>query len=175
MKLHDLRSPAGARRKRKRVARGHGAGQGTYAGRGIKGQGSRGSGKIAGYFEGGQMPLVRKLPFKRGFNNIFRVYYQEVRLDRLASRFEDGAVVTPKLLAEVGLIRDGLKPVVVMGNGEAISKKLTVRAHRVTKGAEEKIKAAGGSVEVIPVLIKGIRSTYRKLRKAEVAKIYGNE
>ncbi|MBL8161125.1 MAG: 50S ribosomal protein L15 [Anaerolineae bacterium] len=175
MKLHDLQPAAGSKRKRRRVARGHGAGQGTHAGRGIKGQHSRGSGKIAGYFEGGQLPLVRRLPFKRGFNNIFRVPYQEVRLDRLVNVVEDGALVTPALMAEKGLIDDARKAVVILGNGDAIKKKLTVHAHRFTKSAVEKITAAGGSTQTLEVKVKGIRGTFRKLRKVDLAKIYGDE
>src|SRR5262245_27310768 len=167
MKLHDLKPDKGATRKRKRVGRGQAAGQGGYAGRGIKGQGSRGGKPKGAYFEGGQLPLVRRLPFKRGFNNKFRIEYQEVRLDRLAAVIDDGATVTPALLAEIGLIRNGSEPVVILGNGEAISKKLTVHAHRFTKSAAEKIAAAGGSTEVIPLRLKGARATFRKMRKED--------
>jgi len=175
MKLHDLKPDKGATRKRKRVGRGQAAGQGGYAGRGIKGQGSRGGKPKGAYFEGGQLPLVRRLPFKRGFNNKFRIEYQEVRLDRLAGVVDDGAVVTPALLAEVGLIRNNSDPVVVLGNGEAISKKLTVHAHRFTKSAQEKIAAAGGSTEVIPLRITGAKATFRKMRKEDIAKIMSSE
>lgn len=175
MKLHDLKPDDGSKRKRKRVGRGHGAGQGTYAGRGIKGQGSRGGKPKGAYFEGGQLPLVRRLPFKRGFNNIFRIEYQEVRLDRLVTLIEEGATVTPALMFERGLIRDLRQPVVILGNGEAISKKLVVKAHRFTKSAADKIATAGGSTEVIPVRIKGIRATFRKYRKEDLAKIFGDE
>lgn len=175
MKLHDLKPDKGATRKRKRVGRGQAAGQGGYAGRGIKGQGSRGGKPKGAYFEGGQLPLVRRLPFKRGFNNKFRIEYQEVRLDRLAGVVDDGAVVTPTLLAEVGLIRNNSDPVVVLGNGEAISKKLTVHAHRFTKSAQEKIAAAGGSTEVIPLRITGAKATFRKMRKEDIAKIMSSE
>lgn len=173
MKLHELRPNDGAKKKRKRIGRGNAAGQGRYGGRGIKGQGSRGGKPKSAAFEGGTLPLVRRLPFKRGFNNIFRIEHQEVRLDRLAALMGDGAVVTPSAMAESGLIRDAFVPVVVLGNGEAISKKLTVKAHRVTSGARSKIEAAGGSVEIIPLRIKGIRATFRKHRKDELAKIYG--
>jgi large subunit ribosomal protein L15 len=175
MKLHDLKPDKGSTRKRKRVGRGQAAGQGGYAGRGIKGQGSRGGKPKGGYFEGGQLPLVRRLPFKRGFNNKFRIEYQEVRLDRLASVVDDGALVTPAMMVEIGLIRNSFEPVVILGNGEAISKKLTVHAHRFTKSAQEKITAAGGSTEVIPVRLKGARATFRKLRKEDLAKLFSNE
>jgi large subunit ribosomal protein L15 len=173
MKLHELRPNAGAKKNRKRIGRGNAAGQGRYGGRGIKGQGSRGGKPKSAAFEGGTLPLVRRLPFKRGFNNIFRIEHQEVRLDRLAALMDAGAVVTPSSMAEAGLIRDAFVPVVILGNGEAISKKLTVKAHRVTTGARAKIEAAGGSVELIPLRIKGIRATFRKHNKEELAKIYG--
>src|SRR5262249_2322578 len=150
MKLHELRPDEGSKKKRKRVGRGQAAGQGGYSGRGIKGQGSRGGKPKGAYFEGGQLPLVRRLPFKRGFNNKFRIEYQEVRLDRLVNVIDDGATVTPALLAEVGLIRNGQEPVVILGNGDAISKKMTVRAHRFTKREAVKFAADGGSNEVIP-------------------------
>src|SRR5262245_57162338 len=170
MKLHDLKPDKGATRKRKRVGRGQAAGQGGYAGRGIKGQGSRGGKPKGAYFEGGQLPLVRRLPFKRGFNNIFRIPYQEVRLDRLARVVELAEVdmIDPELMAELGLIRDALQPVAVLGNVES-SRKVTVHAHRFTKSAEEKIKAAGGSTEVLELLVKGIHATVRKLRKEDLA------
>lgn len=174
MKLDDLHPNEGSTRKRKRIGRGQAAGQGGYAGRGIKGQGSRGGKPKGAYFEGGQLPLVRRLPFKRGFNNIFRIPYQEVRLDRLASVVEIANVdiVTPELLAELGLIRDAQQPVVILGNGE-ISRKVAVHAHRFTKSAEEKIKAAGGSTEIVPLLVKGVRATVRKMRKEDLAKLQG--
>ena len=175
MKLQDLKPDKGSTRKRKRIGRGQAAGQGGYSGRGIKGQGSRGGKPKGAYFEGGQLPLVRRLPFKRGFNNIFRIEYQEVRLDRLASLVDAGTEVTPAVMVEVGLIRNAMQPVVVLGNGDAIDKKLTVRAHRFTKSAQEKIAAAGGSTEIIPLLITGAKATVRKMRKEELAKLYNNE
>lgn len=175
MKLHDLRPDKGSTKKRKRVGRGQAAGQGGYSGRGIKGQGERGGKPKGAYFEGGQLPLVRRLPFKRGFNNKFRIEYQEVRLDRLVNVVDGDAVVTPALMAEVGLIRNANEPVVVMGNGDAISKKLTVHAHRFTKSAQEKIAAAGGSTEIIPLRLKGARATFRKMRKEDLAKLFSNE
>lgn len=176
MKVHELQPDEGAKKKRKRVGRGQAAGQGGYAGRGIKGQGSRGGKPKGAYFEGGQLPLVRRLPFKRGFNNLFRIEYQEVRLDRLSQVVEAANVdiVDPELLAQLGIIRDALQPVVILGNGE-ISRKLTIKAHRFSKNAEEKIKAAGGSVEVLPLKVTGIQATFRKPRKEDLAKIYGEE
>ncbi len=173
MKLHELQPAPGSKRKRERVGRGEAAGKGRNAGRGIKGQGSRGGKPKSAAFEGGQLPLVRRLPFKRGFNNIFRIEHQEVKLENLG-RFDAGTVVTPALLAEHGLIRDALKPVVVLGNGE-LKIGLTVKAHRFTKSAAEKIGSAGGSTEVIPLKIKGARATFRKMRKEDLAKLYSNE
>jgi large subunit ribosomal protein L15 len=172
MKLHDLQPAEGSKRKRTRIGRGNAAGKGRYGGRGIKGQKSRGGKPKGAGFEGGQLPLVRRLPFKRGFNNLFRIPFQEVRLDWLVQRVDGSVPVTPALLKEIGLIRDATKPVVVLGNGEAISKKLTLKVHRVTKSAQEKITAAGGSVEIIPVRITGLRATFRKLRKEQVAAIH---
>jgi large subunit ribosomal protein L15 len=175
MNINDLKPTPGSKKKRQRVGRGEAAGKGKYAGRGIKGQGERGGKPKGAYFEGGQLPLVRRLPMKRGFNNIFRIGYQEVRLDWLVARVENGATVTPALLVEVGLIRDASRPVVVLGNGEAISKKLTVHAHRFTKSAAEKITNAGGATTVIPVRIKGARATIKKLSKAELEKLQAGE
>jgi len=169
MKLQDLKPDQGARRKRTRVGRGIAAGKGKTAGRGQKGQGARGGKPKGAYFEGGQLPLVRRLPFKRGFNNIFRIEYQEVNLSVLAE-LADGTVVTPALLKEKGIIRDADRPVVILGGGE-LNKKLTVQANRFSKSANEKITAAGGSVEVKPLLLKGARATVKKLRKSEIAKL----
>ena len=149
MKLHDLRPAPGSKRRRKRVGRGIAAGQGKTAGRGTKGQGARSGGGKGPYFEGGQLPLVRRLPFKRGFTNIWRVEYAEVNLDRL-ERFEQGAEVSPETLAEAGIIKSPRKPVVILGRGE-LSKPLTVKAHRFSASARAKIEAAGGSVEVLPL------------------------
>ena len=148
MKLHDLRSPKGANKPRKRVGRGAGSGQGTYAGRGRKGQGARSGGVKGPYFEGGQLPLVRRLPHVRGFVNIFRQEYAEVNLDRLAEQFDAGASVTPEALVAAGLIKNTRLPVKVLGRGE-LDKPLTVQAHRFSASARAKIEAAGGRVEEI--------------------------
>lgn len=173
MKLHELRPDEGATKKRKRVGRGISAGQGKSAGRGTKGQGARKGGGKGAYFEGGQLPLVRRLPFKRGFTNIFRIVYQEVKLSQL-DVLDAGATVTPALLAEKGFIRDATKPVVVLGNGD-LTKKLTVQAHRFTKTAEEKIGAAGGSVEVLPLKLTGALATIKLPTKEQLARIMGQE
>jgi len=174
MKLHDLKPTKGSKKKRTRVGRGIASTRGRYAGRGIKGQGSRGSGKKGAYFEGGQLPLVRRLPFKRGFTNLFRIEYQEVKLEDLAL-LDDGMTVTPAMLYDIGFIRDRYQPVVILGNGELEGKKLTVRAHRFTKSAAEKIASAGGATEVIPLRIKGAKATIRKMRKEDLEKLYSNE
>lgn len=170
MKLHDLRPHKGATKKRKRVGRGYSAGQGKTAGRGTKGQGARSGGGKGAYFEGGQLPLVRRLPFKRGFTNIFRIEYQEVNVDDLARVFADGDVVTPEVLAERGLIKKAGDPVVILGRGE-LGVKLEVKAHRFTKSAREKIEAAGGSVETLELLVTGARATVKKLRKEQLARL----
>ncbi len=167
MKLHDLRPDKGARKKRKRVGRGIAAGQGKTSGRGTKGTGARTGGGKAPYFEGGQLPLVRRLPFKRGFNNIFRLEYQEVNLDQLENRFKKGASVNPATLVEAGLVKDADRPVVVLGRGE-IKKALTVQTHRVSKSAKERIEAAGGSVEILPLEVQGARATVKLLRKSQL-------
>lgn len=150
MKLHDLRPNAGAKKKRKRVGRGIAAGQGKTAGRGTKGQKARSGGGKGPYFEGGQLPLARRLPFKRGFTNIRKVYYKPVNLDRLAEFDFDGVDVTPEVLAAIGLLKKSNDPVVVLGDGE-INAPLTVKAHRFSAVAREKIEAAGGSIEILPL------------------------
>jgi len=149
MKLHDLRPAAGSQKRRKRVGRGVAAGQGKTAGRGTKGQGARSGGGKGPYFEGGQLPLVRRLPFKRGFTNIWRVEYTEVNLDRL-NKFETGAQVSPEALYEAGIIKSANKPVVILARGD-LDRKLTVKAHRFSTSARAKIEAAGGTVEVLPL------------------------
>lgn len=146
MKLHELRAAEGANKAPKRVGRGTGSGLGKTSGKGQKGQNSRSGGGIRPGFEGGQMPLYRRLP-KRGFKNIFAKEYAAINLDRL-NCFEDGTVVTPELLVEkrvVKKVKDGVK---ILGNGN-IEKKLTVKAAKFSKSAIEKIEAAGGKVEVI--------------------------
>jgi large subunit ribosomal protein L15 len=149
MKLHDLQPAPGSKKRRKRVGRGIAAGQGKTAGRGTKGQGARAGGGKGPYFEGGQLPLVRRLPFKRGFTNIWRVEYAEVNLERLES-FEDGAEVSPEALVEAGIIKSVRKPVVILGRGN-LDRQLTVKAHRFSTSARAKIEAAGGAVEVLPL------------------------
>ena len=142
-----MKAAPGARRERKRLGRGIGSGLGKTAGRGQKGQLARSGGKPGPYFEGGQMPLQRRLP-KRGFNNArFAKVYSIVNVSDLA-RFEAGSVVTPEVLLESGLIRQIRDGVKILGDGE-LTTALTVQAHAFSKAAAEKIEAAGGKAEVI--------------------------
>ena len=147
MDLSNLKPAEGSKRGSKRIGRGHGSGQGTQAGRGHKGAKSRSGFKFKRGFEGGQMPLHRRIP-KRGFHNQFRVEYAVVNLDTLAERFDAGAEVTPDALREAGLIHSARQPIKVLARGD-ISKKLTVRAHKFSGKAAEKIAAAGGVAEVL--------------------------
>jgi len=146
MDLSNLKPPKGATRKRKRVGRGPGSGLGKTAGRGNKGAQSRSGYHKKRGFEGGQMPLHRRVP-KRGFHNLFRVEYAVVNLDDLAARFEAGAVVTPEALHALRLVTRKL-PIKVLGRGE-IGIKLTVKAHKFSGTAASKIAAAGGSTETL--------------------------
>src|SRR6478672_4640685 len=143
MDLSNLKPPKGAKHSKKRVGRGHGTGQGTQAGRGHKGAQSRSGYKRKRGFEGGQMPLHRRVP-KRGFHNPFRVEYAVVNLDTLGEVFDAGSEVTPDVLRERGLVREKRALIKVLGRGE-ISKKLTVRAHKFSGTAAEKIAKAGGT------------------------------
>jgi large subunit ribosomal protein L15 len=145
--LNNLKPAAGSTHKKKRVGRGPGSGLGKTAGRGNKGQKSRSgySGKVG--FEGGQMPLQRRLP-KRGFTNIFKKQWIEVTLAALENSFEAGDSITPETMHERGVIAKGKRDIVVLGTGD-ITKALTVSAHRFTKGARQKIEAAGGTANVI--------------------------
>ena len=151
MKLHDLSPAPGSVKRRKRVGRGMASGKGKTSGRGMKGQGARSGGGKGPYFEGGQLPLVRRLPFRRGFTNIHRIEYKPVNLDRLQEKFgEGGQEITPTTLVEAGIIKASDKAVAILGRGE-IAVALTVKAHRFSKSAKEKIEAAGGSTEVLPL------------------------
>lgn len=146
MKLNELSPAQGSKHAPKRVGRGTGSGIGKTSARGQKGQKSRSGGGVRPGFEGGQMPLSRRLP-KRGFTNIFAKEYAAVNVAAL-DRFEDGAVVDAKALMDAGVIKKQLDGLKILGNGE-LKKKLTVKAKKFTKAAEEKIKAAGGSAEVV--------------------------
>ena len=146
MKLHELKPAEGSRQERNRVGRGSSSGNGKTSGRGQKGQKSRSGGGVRLGFEGGQTPLFMRLP-KRGFTNVNRKEYAVVNLDIL-NRFEDGTEVTPLTLVEAGIVNDEKSGIKVLGNGE-LTKKLTVKAAKFSKTAEEAIVANGGSVEVI--------------------------
>ena len=146
MRLHELKPPAGAHQRRKRVGRGTGSGHGKTSGRGEKGQKARSGAHIHPWFEGGQLPLHRRVP-KRGFTNRSRQVYAIVNLRDL-ERFEPGTNVTPGLLREVGLIKDLKAGLKVLGEG-TLNKPLSISAHKLSKKAIEKILAAGGKVEVI--------------------------
>ena len=149
--IHNIGAPKGANKGKKRVGRGPGSGLGKTAGRGHKGQKSRSGYSGRPGFEGGQMPLQRRLP-KRGFTNIFKKVWIEVQLAELAARFDESEQVTPELMVERGLIKKShlgrFEGVVILGGGE-VSKKLSVTAHRFTKSAREKIEAAGGTASLV--------------------------
>ncbi len=153
--LATLAPPRGAKHKKKRLGRGPGSGKGTTAGKGQKGQTSRSGGYQKVGFEGGQMPLQRRLP-KRGFKNIFRIDYAPVNLDQLAEIFEANEVINPALLKERGLVPVKAKLTKVLGRGE-LSKALSIKAHAFSSSAIEKIKAAGGECHVLENL-QGARS-----------------
>ncbi len=147
MKLHELAPPPGAHRDRRRVGRGLGSGRGKTAGRGTKGQKARSGGSIPPYFEGGQLPLVRKLPYKRGFHNPFRIEYEPVNLDQLDA-FPPGSEITPATLQAARLVRTS-QPVKILGRG-TLSHPLKVCAHAFSRSAREAIIAAGGEVVELP-------------------------
>ena len=147
MRLDDLRPAEGSIRERTRIGRGHGSGKVKTAGKGYKGQKARTGGGVPPYFEGGQLPLIRKLPYRRGFRNPFRKEYREVNVRDLAG-FPEGATVGPEEFEVMGILRGSKGDVKVLGEGD-LGIKLTVRAHKFTKGAREKIASAGGTVEEI--------------------------
>ena len=153
MSLSGLKPPAGAKHAKKRIGRGQGSGNGKTAGRGHKGQKSRSGYKFKRGFEGGQMPLHRRVP-KRGFHNPFRVEYLVVNLDTIGQAFDAGIVVTPDLLRERGIVPGAPGPVKILGRGE-ISKAITVQAHKFSGKAAEKIVAAGGKAESLAQAVKG--------------------
>lgn len=147
MKLHDLAPPKGAHRKRRRIGRGLGSGRGTTAGKGTKGQKARSGGGVSPHFEGGQLPLVKKLPYRRGFNNVNRVEYQAVNLKDLQA-FSAGSEVTLEALIGAGLIKNERERVKVLGTGD-LDRALQVTAHRFSASAREKIEAAGGACHAL--------------------------
>ena len=149
MKLHDLRPNPGSTKKRKRVGRGIAAGQGKTAGRGTKGQGARSGGGKGVYFEGGQLPLARRLPYKRGFTNTRKIYYKVVNVGDLAE-LEAGTEINPEVLMGLGYLKKVTDPIAILGDGE-LSVALSIKAHKFSKSARAQIEGAGGSAEVIPL------------------------
>jgi len=147
MRQDELAPVTGSRKSRKRVGRGNGSGHGTYSGRGAKGQKSRAGYKIRPGFEGGQLPLIKRLPRKRGFTNIFRIDYSVVNTDKL-NVFESGSEVTPDRLVAAGLVKSPDLPVKILAAGE-ISHPLTVKAHKFSAAAKARIEAAGGTAEEV--------------------------
>ncbi|MBT9148614.1 MAG: 50S ribosomal protein L15 [Dehalococcoidia bacterium] len=147
MKQNELRPAAGSKHKRKRVGRGPGSGHGTYSCRGIKGQKSRSGGGVRPLFEGGQNPLAKRLPYKRGFTNIFRTEYAIVNVERL-NVFPEGAEVTPQELVSAGILKGLSDPIKILGQGE-LTHQLVVKANKFSQAAKNKIEGAGGRVEVI--------------------------
>lgn len=145
MKLHEMKPAEGSTRGKRRVGRGLGSGMGKQSTRGAKGQNARSGGGVRPGFEGGQMPLYRRLP-KRGFKNVLAKRYAEVNVEQL-NAFENGETVTPAALIEMGILKNVLDGVRVLGNGE-LTKSLTVEAQGFTKSAQQKIEAAGGKAEV---------------------------
>ncbi len=147
MKLHELKYNEGSKKDIKRLGRGSSSGTGKTSGRGENGQNSRSGGGVRIGFEGGQLPLYRRLP-KRGFSNaMFKKVYATINVSDL-NKFEDGTVVSPELLREMGIIKNELSGIKVLGNG-SLDKKLTVRAHKFSNQAKEKIEAKGGKIEVM--------------------------
>ena len=147
MMEHQIAPSKGARKNRKRIGRGDAAGQGSTAGRGNKGQKSRSGGGPPVWFEGGQLPLIKGLPMKRGFHNRFKTYYSLIKIETLES-FTEGERITPELLLEKGYLRNLNQPVKIVGDGE-ISKAVTVVAAKFTQSAKQKIEAAKGTAEEI--------------------------
>ena len=147
MKLHELKYNEGSKKAIKRVGRGPSSGTGKTSGRGQNGQNARSGGGVSAVFEGGQLPLYRRLP-KRGFSNaMFKKVYAVINVSDL-NMFDEGTVVTPELLKEMGIIKNALSGIKVLGNGE-LEKKLEVRAHKFSETAKQKIEAAGGKAEVM--------------------------
>lgn len=159
MKLHELHPAPGATKRKRRLGRGIAAGQGKTAGRGTKGQGARSGKGIAPYFEGGQLPLIRKLPFARGYGFVhpFRLEFNPINVGQLAEKYEAGEAVTPETLVERGLIKHERDLISVLGEGE-LDCALHVKVQRISEGARAKIEAAGGTIELLPWKRGGYRT-----------------
>ena len=147
MKLNELSPTPGSRKNKKRVGRGNGSGHGTYSGRGCKGEKARAGFKIRPGFEGGQLPIIKRLPRKRGFTNVFHLVYSVVNMDKL-NVFEAGSEVTPEKLVSAGLVKSLRQPVKILAAGD-ITHPLMVKAHKFSTAAKTKIEAVGGSVEEV--------------------------
>ena len=148
MQNHTLSSAGSKTRKRKRIGRGDASGNGSYSGKGMKGQKSRSGGGVRPGFEGGQLPLIKRLPSLRGFTNIFKTQYHAVNLDTILKMYPNGGDVSPGTLVETGVLKDQKLPLKVLGRGE-INVNLKGAAHKFTKSAKEKIETAGGTIQVI--------------------------
>ena len=148
MQNHTLSSAGSKTRKRKRIGRGDASGNGSYSGKGMKGQKSRSGGGVRPGFEGGQLPLIKRLPSLRGFTNIFKTQYHAVNLDTILKMYPNGGDVSPGPLVETGVLKDQKLPLKVLGRGE-INVNLKVSAHKFTKSAKQKIETAGGTIQVI--------------------------
>lgn len=159
MKLSDLRMPEGANKDRKRVGRGHGSGHVKTAGKGTKGQKARSGGNVPARFQGGQTPIQQQLPYKRGFTNIWKAKYNVINLGEL-SGVEANSQVTPESLTELGLLRDNVLPLKVLGHGD-LNSALHISAHKVSESARQKIEAAGGSITLIEAEAEPRRSKGR--------------
>ncbi|PZC46054.1 MAG: large subunit ribosomal protein L15 [Chloroflexi bacterium] len=142
--MHELKPAKGSVRKSRRLGRGDASGAGSYSGRGMKGQKARSGGGVPPWFEGGQLPLVKRLAYRRGFTNIFRKIYAEVNLDNLAA-FGAGAEVTPEALVEARILKNTRTPIKILARGD-VDRALAVSAHRFTAAARAKIEGAGGTV-----------------------------
>ena len=148
VELHKLKPPVGSKSNRKRRGRGDGSNKGSYSGRGLKGQKARSGGSLPLFFEGGQLPLVKKLPFMRGFHNLFRKSYVPINLDKLELLFESGDKVNPEILYEKNVISKNNSLVKILGEGD-LTKALVVSAHGFSESAKKKIEKVGGSIEKI--------------------------
>lgn len=159
MKLHEIKPAPGSRKPKKRKGIGIAAGQGRTAGRGQKGQASRSGGVKGPYFEGGQFPMVRKLPFMRGigFNNPYKIVYKPVNVSLLAEKFEAGSEVTPDKLVAAGITGKADKHIAILGNGD-ITVALKISAHKFSESAKQKIEAAGGTITKLEVKRGGYRT-----------------
>lgn len=174
MKLHDLKPAEGSHRKTKRVGRGHGSGKGKTAGKGMMGQKARRGPGPYRTFEGGQNRLVKRMPFRRGFTNIFRIEYQVVNLDRLEG-WPAGVEVSPEALLEKRIVRKKTMPVKVLGEGD-LGQALMVKAHKFSASARQKIEAAGGTVVELPWVVERhsrSRGPNPSMRNAEAKKAKG--